>query len=49
MHLLDLELPLLAETLGAMFHLFKAGFEPAHELGPEGKPVRSEFGELAPS
>src|SRR5262245_53058075 len=47
-HLLDLELPLFAETLGAMFHLFKTGFETAHELRTERRRVGLQFGELPP-
>src|SRR5262245_55867574 len=47
-HLLDLELPLVAETLGAMVHLFKTGFETAHELRAERRRVGLQFGELPP-
>src|SRR5262245_55787953 len=47
-HLVDLEFPLFAETLGAMFHLLKTGFETAHELGPEHCGVGLQFGKLPP-
>src|SRR5262245_22235294 len=47
-HLLDLNFPLLAETLGAMLHVLKTGFETAHELGPERCRVGLQFGKLPP-